>query len=311
MSLKKILITTSSFGRSDGSVLDAIKAAGYEPVLNPYGRKLTEDEVSRLIGEVKPVGMIAGVEPLTGKVLEEADGLKVISRCGIGMDSVDMPAAERLGISVRNTPDAPTLAVAELTVGLMIDVLRRISLMDRSIRSGGWDRPTGMLLSQKTVGIVGCGRIGTSVAKLLEGFQCELIGSDSYIETHPLIEIIGLDSLFARADIISFHVPYSEETHHMINADNVSRVKKGAIVVNTSRGGIIDEDVVYQALIDGHLGGAGIDCYEQEPYKGRLIDCEQAVLTSHVGSYAKESRVQMEREAADNLLEALNGLGEF
>jgi D-3-phosphoglycerate dehydrogenase len=310
MPSKRVLITTSSFGKDDDSALNALREAGYEPVLNPYSRKLTEEEVSQLLAEVKPVGMIAGVEPLTARVIAKSDGLKVISRCGIGLDSVDLAAAERSGIMVLNTPEGPTLAVAELTVGLMLAILRKIPSMDWGVRSGKWKRPMGMLLSGKTVGIIGCGRIGTSVAKLLSGFQCRLLGYDATITEHELIQLTDLESLLSESDIITLHVPYSQETHHLINADNLRRIKKGAIVLNTSRGGIVDEGALCQALKEGHLGGVGVDCYLEEPYEGELSRCEESVLTCHVGSYAKEARIQMERDAADNLLRALKSTGE-
>jgi D-3-phosphoglycerate dehydrogenase len=309
MSTKKILITTSSFGTDDPGVLQKLKEAGCEPVLNPHKRKLTEEEVLKLLLEVRPVGMIAGVEPLTARVLEKAEGLKVISRCGIGLDNVDLAAAKRLGIEVLSTPDAPTLAVAELAVALMLAVLRRVPAVDGAIRSGKWSRPMGRLLSEKTVGIIGCGRIGSSVAGLLAGFRCRLLGYDPHIASHPVIHMTGLESLLRDSDIISIHVPYSKETHNLINSENIRTLKRGAIIINTSRGGIVEEAALCKALNEGMLGGVGIDCFEKEPYEGDLAKCEQAVLTCHIGSYAAESRVQMEREAADNLLNALKGEG--
>ena len=309
MKTNKILITTSSFGKDDASILDDLRGAGYEVVLNPYKRKLTEAEVSQLLSEVRPVGIIAGVEPLTGAVIGKAEGLKVISRCGIGLDNVDLSAAKRLGIPVLSTPDAPTLAVAELTVALMLNVLRGIPAMDGAVRAGRWDRPMGRLLSGKTVGLIGCGRIGSSVARLISGFRCETLGYDPKIRSHPSIRLTDLDSLLRNSDIISVHVPYSKETHHLINADNIRDLKKGAVLINTSRGGIVDEAALCAALREGTIGGAGIDCFLQEPYCGELAGCEQAVLTCHVGSYAKESRIQMEREAAENLLRALKDAG--
>lgn len=311
MNMKKILITTSSFGKDEPALLEKLKKAGFDYVLNPYGRKLTEAEVSELLSEVKPVGMIAGVEPLTQNVLKQAEGLRVISRCGIGLDSVDMEAAKKFGIRVLNTPDAPTLAVAELTVALMLNILRKIPVMDSAIKSGRWNKHMGRLLSGKTVGLIGCGRIGSSVAKLLSGFQCELLGYDPHIKTHHAIKLTDMEYLLKHSDIISIHVPYSGETHNLINAKNIASVKKGAIIINTSRGGIVDEEALCKAIQEGRIGGAGLDCFLEEPYKGELASCEQAVLTCHIGSYAKESRVQMEQESVDNLLNAFKDAGDI
>ncbi len=234
----------------------------------------------------------------------------MISRCGIGLDSVDLSAAQRAGVKVLNTPEGPTLAVAELTVGLMLSILRRIPSMDWGIRSGEWNRPMGSLLSRKTVGIIGCGRIGTTVAKLLSGFRCGLLGYDAHLKEHEFIPLTDLDSLLSESDLVTLHLPYTLETRNLINADNLKKIRKGAILLNTSRGGIVDESALCEAMNDGLLGGVGIDCYLDEPYKGELIKFQHSVLTCHVGSYAREARVQMERDAADNMLRALKGAEE-
>ena len=168
--MTKILITTSSFCEHDPNLLRTISENGLSYKINPYGCKLTEAEVSELIEQHQPVGMIAGVEPLTRKVLERAKGLKVISRVGVGLDSVDLQVAKDLCIVVTNTPDAPTIPVAELTLGMILSLLRRIHISDASIRRGEWVRPMGNLLHGKIVGIIGCGRIGSYLTGLLSSF---------------------------------------------------------------------------------------------------------------------------------------------
>jgi len=303
--LNKVLVTTSSFGKDDPSIITSLEEAGFEVVLNPYGRKLTEEEVLNLLLEVKPKAMIAGVEPLTAKVLDGIPSMSVISRCGIGLDSVDLDAAKKKGIRVLNTPDAPTEAVAELTVGLMLSAMRRIVEVDSEIRAGNWKRPMGKLLGAQTVGLVGCGRIGSAVARLLKPFGVRLIGYDPFIKEHPAISILSLDELLKQADIISLHVPYNESMHHLVNKQLIDKMKQGAIIINTSRGGIVDEEALYEALVSGHLGGACLDTFEREPYKGPLDELSQVILTPHIGSYAKEARIKMEREAAHNLLSTI------
>lgn len=306
--MKKILITTSSFAKDDPSILTILQEAGYDVELNPFGRKLTEEEVFNLLTQIKPVGMIAGVEPLTAKVLECVSGLKVISRCGIGLDTVDMVAAAKKGITVLNTPDAPTQAVAELTVGLMLNSLRRIAEVDTCLRAGSWNRPMGKLLGEQIVGIIGCGRIGTAVAQLVKPFGARLLGYDSFINKHSIITLVPLDVLLNHSDIVSLHIPYSQSVHHFVNKQLIEKMKPGAIIINTSRGGIIDEDALYEALVEGWLSGACLDTFEREPYTGPLSNLSQTVLTPHIGSYAKEARVNMEREAVLNLLSALRNL---
>jgi len=305
MQKKTILITTSSFGTHAPELIDRLQDAGLQVVLNPFKRKLTEAEVTSLVEEHQPVGMIAGVEPLTRQVFQKAPNMKVISRCGIGMDAVDLDAARDLGIVVTNTPDAPTIPVAELTIGMILCLYRSIHVSDASIRAGGWQRPMGHLLFGKKIGIIGCGRIGSSVAKLLTAFGCEILGCDPICKEHDLICMTESKRLLAEADIVCLHVPYSDQTHHYMNEQRIRSMKKGAVLVNTARGGLIDEDALLAALQDGHLAGAAIDSFEQEPYNGPLKDIPNIVMTAHMGSYAKEGRIMMEQQAVDNLLREL------
>lgn len=304
-----ILITTSSFASNDPGLIDDIKAHGLDIRLNPYGRKLTEEEVNKLIAQYQPVGMIAGVEPLTGNVLEKAENLKVISRCGIGLDSVDLDKAGQLGIAVTNTPDAPTMPVAELTLGMILSLLRRIHISDSSIRKGGWERPMGTLLSGKTIGLIGLGRIGSYLAALLAPFGCRILGYDIAKINDKNCQSVSLEILLKDADIVSLHLPYSPEKHHFINADSIKNMKKGAILINASRGGLVDETAVYEALISKHLGGAGFDCFEEEPYQGPMKNFDNVILTGHIGSYAREGRKMMERQSVENLIGALRDRG--
>jgi len=300
-----VLITTSSFGVNDPSLLMELKRYGLKCVLNPFGRKLTEFEVAELIKEYQPVGMIAGVEPITGNVLQKALKLKVVSRCGIGLDSVDLEAARKLGIVVTNTPDAPTIPVAELTLGLILSLLRRINVSHNSIRKGEWMRPMGSLLHGKTVGIIGCGRIGTYVAELMSVFGCSLLGYDTVRTRVVPLTMVKLDEILSRSDIVTLHLPYNEANHHFINKDRIQSMKQGAFFINAARGGLVDENALYDALVSGYLSGAAIDCFEREPYIGRLNGLENVLLTAHIGSYAKEGRVMMESQAVSNLLRVL------
>jgi D-3-phosphoglycerate dehydrogenase len=307
--MDKILISTSSFANNDPKLLDTIGDQGFHVFLNPYGRKLAEFEVAELIEEYQPTGMIAGVEPLTENVLKKAMKLKVISRCGIGMDSVDLEAARDLGIVVTNTPDAPTIPVAELTLGMILSLLRRIQVSDASIRKGNWERPMGSLLRKKTVGIIGCGRIGSYLARLLTPFGCKVLGYDVVQKKSEFYQSVSLKQIFNEANIVTLHIPYSSEDYHFMNAERINAIKQGAILVNAARGGLVDEDALYDALVSGHLSGAAVDCFEQEPYNGKLKDLENVLLTAHIGSYAKEGRVMMERQAVENLLLELKKAG--
>lgn len=306
--MNNVLITTSSFADNVPDLLVSMESTGLKPILNPYRRKLSEDEVAALIKEFRPIGIIAGVEPLTRTVMTTAPFLKVISRCGIGMDSVDLAAAAELGIKVTNTPDAPTIPVAELTIGLMLTLLRSLHLSDASIRRGEWERPMGTLLHGKTVGIIGCGRIGSCVARIASAFGCRLIGYDPYCSDHPHIELTTLEYLLRVADVVSLHFPHSRENHHLIDGEKLALMKPEAVLINASRGGLIDEVALAGALVAGNLSGAALDCFESEPYSGSLVGLKNTLLTGHIGSYAREGRMIMERQAVDNLLKALQEL---
>ncbi len=306
--MKKILITTSSFDRAGQPGLAALAAAGYSIVMNPHGRKLSEDEAAGLLdGDV--VGMVAGTEPLTRRVLAGATGLKVVSRCGIGLDSVDLAAAGDLGIRVLNTPDAPSLAVAELALGMILNALRRIGEADRRLRRGEWKALMGGLLACRTVGIVGYGRIGRRVARLAQAFGARILAHDAQpFAPDGVAEARDIDSLLAEADVVSLHLP-SVAGGPFMDAARIAAMKPGAILVNTARGGLIDEAALAAALQDGRLAGAALDTYAKEPYAGPLAGMETAVLTAHMGSYASEARSIMEREAVENLLKGMAEAG--
>lgn len=306
--MNKILISTSSFDVENNQSIDQLRSCGYEIVLNPYKRRLSEDEAAELLSQGF-VGMIAGVEPLTARVLRGAKSLRVIARAGIGLDSVDLASAQALGISVSNTPQAPVAAVAELSIGLILNVLRSINAADRDLRAGTWNPRMGRLLGAQSVGLIGCGRIGRAVLELLRPFGCRLQVCDPMFQGDAVVRNVTLDELMATSDIISLHVPYDNSTHHLIGADQFAKMKEGAILVNTARGGLIDEAALCVALDSEHLFGAAIDTFEKEPYSGVLTSASNVILTAHMGSYAKESRSRMEREAAENLVAGLRSTG--
>lgn len=299
----QVLISTSSFNLANFAQLENLKTAGIEVKLNPFEARLTEDQVIELLG-TNTIGLIAGLEPLTKNVLQSAKSLKVIARVGTGLDSVDLAAAKQLGISVLNTPDAPTKAVAELTVAHILGLLRHLSKADRQIRSGVWKGLMGSLLETKTVGLVGFGRIGKRVATLLSAFGASVIISDAQVKASDF-QNIELDELCAKADVLSLHLPYNESTHHIINEKRINLMKKGSYIVNISRGGLIDETMLLGALKSGHIAGAALDCFEQEPYEGELRNLENVQITAHMGSYARETRDLMEQEASNLLVNAL------
>jgi D-3-phosphoglycerate dehydrogenase / 2-oxoglutarate reductase len=305
-----ILISTSSFGKQDRQPLDALEAAGVTYQLNPYGRKLKPEETMALLERVD--GLIAGTELLDRHVLEQAHRLKVISRVGTGLDNVDLAAAEELGIQVYNTPDAHVDAVAELTLAGILDVLRRVTYADRQVRQGQWDKPMGLLLRGKTIGIIGLGRIGKAVVRLLQPFGVRVLAYEPYPDDDFAgqygVTFCALEDVLGQADVVSLHLSYSAPNRNLLDATRLAQMKPSAFLVNCARGGLVDEGALYEALRDGRLSGAFVDTFAQEPYQGPLVELENIVLTTHIGSYAAEVRLRMEMEAVENLLRGLKNV---
>lgn len=294
---KNIPITTSSFAEFDHEPIDLLVQHGFTPVLNPYRRNLKRHEVVELCSEA--IGIIAGTESLDAEILGQLPSLKVISRCGAGMSNVDLVEAERRGICVCNTPDAPTQAVAELTLGLMVDMLRHVSTMNDALHRGEWTKRMGNLLTGKKVGIVGYGRIGKAVAHLVRAFGCDIAYCDPFVSSPGIDASLALEELLQWSDIVSLHVSCAKP---LIGEGEIRLMRTGSWLVNVSRGECVDEAALCAALTDGHLAGAALDVYSQEPYDGPLKGFDTVVMTPHIGSYARESRIQMENEAVRNLL---------
>jgi D-3-phosphoglycerate dehydrogenase len=296
--MTKILIGPSTFAEHDRKPLDLLKANGFEAIDNPYKRKLTKEEVIALLSD-NVMGIIAGLEPLDKEVLTRTK-LKVISRCGSGMSNVDLKSAAELGIKVYCTPQGPVTAVAELTVGALLSLLRMLPVMDQELHSGTWNKKIGLQLEGKTVAIIGFGRIGRKVAQLLKNFGTKLIAVDPALS--GIVEgtkIVSFDEAVKDADIISLHTSGEEE---LFGEDEFKYMKNGAVILNAARGGLINEQALINALDRKKISGAWLDTFVVEPYNGPLTKYRQVILTPHVGSYTSECRRSMELEAAGNLI---------
>ena len=298
----RIAITTSSFATFSRAPIEMLEKVGYEAVLNPLGRKLSAEEaVTQLRG---CVGVVAGTEPLTDKVLSACPDLRAVSRCGTGLDNVDLKTAARLGIPVRNTPDGPTQAVAELTLALALDLLREVSRMDRDLRVGVWKKRMGFAMQGKRLGIVGMGRIGQAVARTFAAMGTSVAYCDP-VEATCCFPRLDLIKLLSQSDIVCLHCSRPAGGCMLLGQDELLAMPKGSWLINCSRGGLVDEKVLHDMLLSGHLAGAALDVFDQEPYQGPLLALDNVVLTPHIGSYAREGRIQMEIDAVQNLLDAL------
>jgi D-3-phosphoglycerate dehydrogenase len=298
----KILIGPSSFAAIDKTPMNRLIDAGYDVLDNPYKRKLTKKELFALLdGDV--VGIIAGLETIDREVLENAR-IQVVSRVGAGLSNVDLVAARDLGIGVFSTPDAPTNAVAELTIGAMLSLLRMIPQMDQALHDGQWQKKIGIQLLGKTVAIIGFGRIGRRVAELLSPFGVKILVVDPYVDESACAGYRKLDTnaALSEADIVTIH---SSGHDCIIGEKEFALMKKGVYLLNVARGGVVSEKSLEKAIEDGTLAGAWLDTFEEEPYKGSMCNYRNVILTPHVGSYTAECRLQMENEAVDNLLNYL------
>lgn len=253
---------------------------------------------------------------LSREVIERAPRLKVIARAGVGLDNVDVDYAVRRGIRVLSTEDASTEAVAELTIGLMIALARRIVELDRSMKGGNWckDMCLGVELMGKTLGIIGLGRIGGRVAQLARVFGMRVVAYDPYVSQDKArelgVELKGrLEDLLRESDFVSVHAALTEETERMIGEDEFRLMKPTAYFINTARGAIVDEDALVKALESGWIAGAALDVYEREPPSSRLTGLENVVLTPHVGASTVEAQRRIARTLAEKIIEALENMG--
>jgi len=307
----KVLVTPTSFKpEKGGPALDLLRSFSDDLVFNPHGKPLTEDELIPLLAGCE--GYIAGLDFITKKVIDNAAELKVISRYGAGVDRVDLQAAKEKGIAVCNTPGVNANAVADLTFALLLCIARRIPLLDRETKNGEWLRSTGFELFGKTIGIIGLGAVGKAAAKRASGFSMKVMAYDPFINREYAaangIIAAAFDDIIKEADFISLHLPLTEDTRNIISGDVMKNMKKGAVIINTSRGGLIDESAAYEYLASEHLGGLGLDAFEAEPPgSSPLFTLDNVIATPHTGAHTKEATAAMAEMSVRNLIDALSG----
>lgn len=307
--MSKVLITTVPFGEKNRLPLDLLEKSNIEYLINPLNKKLTEDELLELVDDFDAI--IAGTEKISKKVINKAKNLKHISRVGIGLDSVDLIAAENNDIIVSYTPDAPAPAVAELTIGLMLSLLRSTHIANKKLHNAEWKRYFGRRISNTTVGIIGLGRIGKGVTEHLLSLGVKnILFNDINLNPQNInlpIQSVTKEEIYKEADIISLHLPLTNLTKDLVKKDQLLSMKNDAVILNTSRGGIINENDLYDVLKSGHLSGAAIDVFENEPYNGPLKDIDNCLLTAHMGSMSVDCRTRMEIEATEEAIRFLQG----
>jgi D-3-phosphoglycerate dehydrogenase len=308
--MPKALITTVPFGDRNRLPLEQLESAGIEYLINPLGRRLKEGELAELVGDFDV--LIAGTEPIGERVLSRANRLRLISRVGIGLDNVDLLAAQRRGVKVAYTPDAPAPAVAELTVALMLSLLRSVHVANLQLHRGEWQRHLGRRIAEVTIGIIGVGRIGARVLRRIPAFGTPRVLVNDIVPNLPLdpglkLEWVTKEDIYRQADLISVHVPLTVHTRGMIRREQLLLMKPDALLINCSRGGIVNEHDLAEVMAAGHLGGAAIDVFEHEPYSGELARIERCLLTAHMGSMSADCRARMEIAATEEAVRFLAG----
>jgi D-3-phosphoglycerate dehydrogenase len=280
-------------------------------IYNPFGRPLTSSEVQELLPGCD--GYIAGLDAIDRAALEAADRLRVIARYGVGVDRVDLEAAHEKGIVVTNTPGANSTSVAELAIGLMISLARMIPLANQETRAGKTPRIQGVSLEGKVVGLLGLGAIGKRVARRLQGFDCTVLAYDPAVDATAAQEVGAVlcsqEEVVAKSDFLSLHVPVLPETQGMVDASFLAQMKDGAFLINTARGELIDEVALFEALKSGHLRGAALDAFAQEPPSkdNPLFSLPQVIATPHMGAHTDGATNAMGWGALRDCLAVLRG----
>jgi D-3-phosphoglycerate dehydrogenase len=305
----RVFVSNYPFCRDDITPLEILKKEGFQVEINPLGRKMKPDEVAESAFSFDAI--IAGTEDLT-YLVNKTNTIKIIYRIGIGLDSVPLKLCREKKIQVSYTPDAVTPAVTEFTIGLMISALRKIPLADREIRQNKWVRHYGKRIGKCKVGIIGFGRVGYGVAKLLRSFEPEEILVNDIINIKDKIESLqsqginikeaSKEEIFMNSDIITLHVPLTEKTKNLVSKESLSIIKKNSVLINTSRSEIVSENEIFTFLKNNPEFVFSQDVFEPEPYSGKLKELENMILTQHMGSCAFDSRARMEFEAAEDVI---------
>jgi D-3-phosphoglycerate dehydrogenase len=306
-----VLVSPTSFTQGDPKVQQLLESSVASVVYNTTGKRLSAAQLKEMLKGID--GYIAGVDEVTAEVIASADRLKVISRYGVGVDSVDLKAAKQHGVVVTNTPGANSVSVAELALGLALDLARGITTAVGQTREGGWPRSSGVSLKGKTFGIVGLGAVGRELALRLNGFDCRVVAYDPFpSKEFAAAHGIGLKELsdvLAVSDFISLHLPATAQTRGMVNGEFLATMKTGSYLINTARGELVDEGALKQALDSRKLRGAALDVLTDEPpaVSNPLLTDPRVIVTPHMAAHTDDAIIAMGRMATEDCLAVLRG----
>lgn len=307
----KVLVTARIFGYLSDDSFDIFKNSGFELANNPYrGKGLSEDELIELIGGVH--GLLTGVDQVTGKFIKAADELKVISKFGTGVDNIDVDAATQNGVVVTNAPGMNSDAVADMAFALILSIARRISFANHEVRKGNWPLIVGTEICNKTLGLIGLGEIAKRVAVRAGGFNMkiltyEVLPDEQFIQKH-WIKRVSLNRLLQESDFVSIHVPLTAETKALIKTEQFELMKPTAFLINTARGGIVDENALHAVLQSRKIAGAAFDVFKEEPLKEKaLLEMDNFIATPHISPFTREAIENAEKLSAQNIIDVLMG----
>lgn len=308
--MKKILVTPPGFMKSNLLAVRALQEQNWEIDFNRDNILLPREEFLNRIENAE--GIILGIEKLDREAIDRASKLKAVSRYGVGMDNIDLEYAKEKKIIVRNAAGANATGVADTVYALMLGVTKKVVLCDRQVRSGKWEEPLTYEIGNKTLGLIGFGNIGKQVAKRAVGFDMKVLVYDLVIHEEEALKykvevVSSVNDILKNADIISLHVPYLKETHHIIGAKELSLMKESAVLINTARGGLVDEEALYKVLREQKIMGAGIDVFEQEPLPvtSKLLELDNVVLSPHCAADTLESIQNVCMASANNLIQMM------
>jgi phosphoglycerate dehydrogenase-like enzyme len=294
----RVAVTPRSLRQTPGAHLDRLHAE-VDVRFPDLDRPLDEDEMVELVRDC--AGLIVGLDPVTPRVLE-AGPLRVVVKYGSGMDNIDVEAARSRGVQVSSTPGTNARSVAELAIALLLTLARNVALHDRGVRAGSWRRLTGVELAGKQLGIVGYGAIGREVARIARGLDMNVVAHDPLVEGAD-VDLVPLDELYAASDAVSLHLPLTDETRGLVGDRELAAMKSTAFLINTARGGLVDEAALADALRSGRLAGAALDGFEMEPLgDSPLRQLDNVVLSPHAGASTYDAVLRTAAQAVDQLL---------
>ena len=310
--MAKVLITPRSFGKYSKEPYEILKKEGVEIIENPTGDILTEEEISKYIKDID--GIIVGVDPLNKNVLKNAKNLVAISKYGVGTDNIDLDYCKENGILTTITLGANSSSVSDYAFTLMLALARRVVEIDKACKSGDFSKKVSTDIFGKKLGILGLGSIGKGVAKRAKGFDMEVYAYDIFKDEEYIkennINFTSVEEIFKECDFISIHLPLTDDTKNLVDKKMLNSGKENLVLVNTARGGIIDEDALYEALIEGKIYGAGLDVFSVEPPVGsKLLELDNVIVSSHTAASSQGAVDKMSIMATENIINSFKEKG--